>query len=81
MAIPNPPTNPSLLSRYKLVILHRKIKYIPKGSLKVMPRFNGESGIYTEDHLTSFQDCTDHFSVEDGYNFMVVCLFLGRRCQ
>ena len=75
MASPNPRTNPSLLSRYKPFILQKTIKYIPKGYLKVMPRFNGESGIYTKDQLTSFQDCIDHFLAEDGYIF-IGCLIV-----
>ena len=37
---------------------------MPKDYLKMLPKFDGENEITTEDHLAPFQGCKDNLAIE-----------------
>ncbi len=58
-----------VVDRLKPLVIHptNQLGDLPNGYLKVLPKFNCENCITTEDHLTSFQDWTYNLCVEEYY--------------
>jgi hypothetical protein len=59
-------------SRYGPLDLPQNPHDLPENYLKLLPKYDGEKEITTEEHMDSFQDFTDNLFIEHDDVFMIL---------
>jgi len=61
---------PVVQARYATLVLPNNLDAFPVGYLKYLPKYNGETGPSTEDHLQAFLDFADDMNIEQEIVYM-----------
>ena len=61
---------PIVQARYASLVLPTNLHAFLAGYLKYLPRYNGETGPTTEDHLQAFLDFADNMNIEQENVYM-----------
>jgi hypothetical protein len=69
--IPLPPNaNPWVSTMHGTLRLPQNLHDMLENYLKILPKFDGESEISIEDHIASFQYCTNNLAIHNEYVYM-----------
>jgi len=55
---------PIIQDRYAALVLPGQLNNFPDEYLKHLPRFNGQTSFYVEDHFTAFLEFVDNMNIE-----------------
>ena len=61
---------PIVQARYGALVLPQKLDAFRPGYLKHLPRYNGETSPFAEDHLKAFLDFSNNMNIEQENVYM-----------